>query len=128
MIYRILADIMVVAHLAFIAFVILGGLLVWRWPKLIWAHLPCALWGMLVEFTGWICPLTPLENIWRIQGGQAGFDESFVEHYLLPVVYPPGLTRGAQIVIGSAVVMVNLVAYAMLIRRRRGRRSAAKIR
>ena len=128
MIYRILADIMVVAHLAFIVFVFVGGLLVWRWPKLIWAHLPCALWGMLVEFTGWICPLTPLENTWRIRGGAAGNDGSFVEHYLLPVVYPPGLTRGAQIVIGSVVVAVNLVAYAMLIRRRRSRRSAAKIR
>jgi len=128
MIYRILADLMVVAHLAFIAFVFVGGLLAWRWPRLIWAHLPCALWGVLVEFTGWICPLTPLENTWRIRGGVAGYDVSFVEHYLLPVVYPPGLTRGAQIVIGSAVVAVNLVAYAMLIRRRRGRRSEAKIR
>ena len=128
MIYRVLADIMVVVHLAFIGFVFLGGLLAWRWPKLIWAHLPCALWGMLVEFTGWICPLTPLESTWRIRGGSEGYDESFVEHYLLPVVYPPGLTRGAQIVIGSVVVAVNLVAYAMLIRRRRSRRSAAKIR
>ena len=128
MIYRILADIMVVAHLAFIGFVLLGGLLVWRWPKLVWVHLPCALWGVLVEFTGWICPLTPLENTWRSRGGQASYDESFVEHYLLPVVYPPGLTRGAQIVIGSAVVVLNLVAYAMLIRRRRGRQAVTRIR
>ena len=127
MIYRVLADALVVLHLAFILFVVLGGLLVLRWPRLVWAHLPCAVWGALIEFSGWICPLTPLENRWRLRGGQAGYDESFIEHYLLPVIYPPGLTRDAQLVIGSAVIAVNLAVYAVLVVRWRRRRRAGTI-
>jgi hypothetical protein len=123
-IFRLLADLMVVLHLAFILFVVLGGLLALRWPRLVLAHLPCAAWGALIEFTGWICPLTPLENRWRLRGGLEGYEESFIEHYLLPLVYPPGLTRGAQLVLGGAVLLVNVVIYAALVRRWRRRREA----
>ena len=124
MIHRVLADLLVVLHLAFILFVLLGGLLALRRPRLVWAHLPCAAWGALIEFTGWICPLTPLENRWRILGGQDHYEESFIEHYLLPVIYPPGLTPGIQLALGGLVVVVNVVVYAVLWRRRRRRRGA----
>ena len=78
MMYRLLADLLVVLHLAFIVFVFAGGLLALRWPRLVWAHLPCAVWGALIEFMGWICPLTPLENRWRILGHEPGYGEGFV--------------------------------------------------
>ena len=122
MFYRLLADVAVVAHLLFIVFVVAGGFLALRWPRAVWFHLPCALWGAAIEFTGWVCPLTPLENHWRILGGQSGYQESFLAHYLLPVVYPDGLDRSAQLVIGGAVVAVNGAVYELLIARRRRRR------
>jgi hypothetical protein len=121
-IHRVMADLLVVLHLAFIGFVCLGGLLALRWPRLAWAHLPCALWGVLIEFTGWICPLTPLENRWRVQGGLAGYDDGFIAHYLLPLVYPPGLTPTVQWVLGGIVVLANVVVYTLVVRRRRRRR------
>ena len=96
MTYRLLADLVVVAHFGFILFVVLGGLLVIRWPKLMWAHLPAALWGAIVELSGWICPLTPLESRLRILGGGREVTDSFIAHYLLPVIYPQGLTRTVQ--------------------------------
>jgi hypothetical protein len=120
-IHRLLADLLVVLHLGFILFVVLGGLLVLRWPRLAWVHLPCALWGLLIEIYGWICPLTPLENRWRLRGGQGGYEESFIEHYLLPVIYPPGLTRGVQLALAAAVATVNLAVYLLVLRRRRRR-------
>ena len=123
MIDRLLAELAVVLHLAFILFVVLGGLLVLRWPRLAFVHLPCAAWGALIEFTGWICPLTPLENRWRVRGGLEGYEESFIEHYLLPLVYPPGLTREVQLVLGAAVLLVNLVVYALIVGRWRRRRA-----
>ena len=119
MIYRALADLLVLLHLGFILFVVLGGLLVLRWPRLAWAHLPCAIWGVLIEVYGWICPLTPLENRWRIRGGLEGYDEGFIEHYLLPIIYPPGLTRQVQLILGAAVLLINLAVYLVLLRRRR---------
>lgn len=126
MTYRLLADLVVLIHFGFILFVVLGGLLVVRWPKLIWAHLPAALWGAIVELTGWICPLTPLESRLRILGGGREIADSFIAHYLLPVIYPQGLTRTVQILLGLSVVLINAAVYAFIYRRhRRLRRQSA---
>ena len=125
MLYRTLADILVVLHLAFIAYVLLGGLLSLRWPRNLWFHLPCAAWGALIEFTGWICPITPLEVRWRILAGQQGYEDGFIAHYLIPIIYPPGLTRSAQFWLGAGVIILNLAIYAVVVwrwRRRRQRR------
>nr|BAD81023.1 hypothetical protein [uncultured bacterium] len=118
--YLLLADFLVVLHLAFLVFVVLGALLVLRRPRLAWVHLPCALWGALVEFTGWICPLTPLEIRFRQLGGEAGYAGDFIERYVLPVLYPEQLTRPMQGVLGALVLMVNAVAYWHVWRRRAG--------
>ncbi len=118
MIYRALADLVLVVHLAFVLFVVLGGLLVLRWPRLAWLHVPAAVWGVLIEYTGWICPLTPLENSLRERGGGAGYSGGFLEHYIQPVLYPAGLTRGTQIVLGSLALLVNLTAYGVVVARR----------
>lgn len=118
MIYRLLADLTVIGHGLFVVFVVFGGLAVLRWPRVAWLHLPCAAWGALIEFQGWICPLTPLENHLRRLGDEAGYDGGFVEHYLLPILYPPGLTRDAQIALGVLVLVLNLAVYGWLLRRR----------
>lgn len=107
-----LAEAVLVLHLAFILFVLFGGFLVRRFRRLAWWHLPAAAWGALVEFAGWTCPLTPLENYLRRMGGEAGYPEGFVAHYLLPVIYPEALTRGTQILLGLAVIAINIAAYA----------------
>lgn len=119
MIARALADLLVVVHLAFVLFVVLGGFLAIRRPRVAWVHLPCAAWGALISFAGWVCPLTPLENALRRAGGEAGYGGGFVAHYLLPVLYPYGLTRGVQVALGALVVAVNAVAYVLVLRRRR---------
>jgi cobalamin synthase len=119
MMYRILADLVVGAHALFVAFVVIGGLLALRWAWLAALHLPAAVWGALIEFQGWICPLTPLEKSLRAAAGEAGYQGGFIEHYLLPVLYPAGLTHGVQLVLGSAVVAINLVVYGLLLLRRR---------
>jgi hypothetical protein len=121
--YGFLADLVVGLHLLFVGFVVGGGLLVLRWPRLAWVHLPAAAWGALIEFAGWICPLTPLEKWLRARGGGVGYEGDFVEHYLLPVLYPAALTRGAQIGLGVLVLVVNAAIYRHVWRRRRGRRS-----
>jgi hypothetical protein len=118
LIYRALADLVTVVHLAFVLFVVLGGLLVLRWRWLAFLHIPAAVWGVLIEYTGWICPLTPLENSWRRLGGEAGYSGGFIQHYIQPVLYPAGLTRGTQIVLGSLVVIINLTAYGVVVARR----------
>jgi hypothetical protein len=126
MIYRSLADVVLVIHLAFAIFAGIGGLLVLRWRKLAWVHVPCAVWGALIMFAGWICPLTPLENGLRQRGGQAGYEGGFIEHYVVSVLYPSGLTRGLQFGIGAGVVIVNAAVYGpMIARARRRRREAA---
>ena len=119
MIYRLLANVVVILHLGFVAFVILGGFLLRRWPRLVYVHVPVAIWGALIEFTGWVCPLTPLENHLRRLGGQAGYSGGFVEHYLIPVLYPHALTRNVQYVLGAVVIAINVVAYVRFSRRRR---------
>ena len=121
MIYAALADATLALHLAFIAFIVLGGLTVARWPRIVWAHLPAAAWGVLIELFNWTCPLTPLENWLRLHAGEQGYSESFVERYLLPIVYPDGLTRNVQFVLAALVVAVNLAAYFFVWRRRRVR-------
>lgn len=113
------ADLIVLLHLLFILFAAAGGLLVLRWPRLAWLHLPCAVWGVLIEATGGICPLTPLEQQLRLAGGDPGYSGSFIERYLVPLVYPPGLTRNLQIGLGIALLLFNLAVYAYAWRRRR---------
>ena len=121
MIYRALADLVLVFHLAFVLFVVLGGLLVLRWPRVAWLHVPAAVWGVLIEYTGWICPLTPLENSFRARGGEAGYSGGFIEHYIQPLLYPAGLTRSTQVVLGSLALVLNLTAYAIVVSRMRRR-------
>ena len=121
MLWRILADALLVLHMAFIAFVVLGGLLVLRWPRLAWLHVPIALWGAAIEFGSWICPLTPLEKRLRQLGGEAGYDGGFIDHYLMSAIYPQGLTRWHQLVAGLLVVAINAAVYVLLWRRRRQR-------
>ncbi len=119
MIYRALADLALLLHLAFVLFVILGGLLVLRRPKVAWLHLPCAAWGVLIEFAGWLCPLTPLEVSLRMRGGEAGYAGGFIAHYVTAALYPAGLTRGVQVVLGAFVLLLNLTIYSWIVARRR---------
>ncbi|MDH3455628.1 MAG: DUF2784 domain-containing protein [Gemmatimonadota bacterium] len=121
MLFRIGADALVVSHLAFIVFVIVGGFLAWRWRWLAWVHVPCALWGAIVELMGWICPLTPWEVALRRQAGQAGYESGFVEHYIIPIVYPGALTPSIQIGLGVSVIAINGLAYWVYFRRRAAR-------
>jgi len=119
MIHRLLADAVLVLHLAFILFVVLGGFLVLRWPRLAWLHLPIAGWGAWIEFAGKICPLTPLENWLRAQGGEQGYAGGFIENYLTALIYPEGLTRGVQLLLGALVLAINAFVYLVLWQRRR---------
>ena len=117
--YRILADLVLVTHLAFVAFVIFGGVLVLRRRQIAWLHLPAVVWGAIVEFTGWICPLTPLENRLREAGGGASYSSDFIEHYVTPVLYPTTLTREDQLIYGLALVVVNGAIYGFVLYRAR---------
>ena len=117
MLYRLLANAVVIVHGLFIAFVVLGGFLAWRRPWVAAFHIPAAVWGVLIEYGGWICPLTPLENSLRARAGDAGYAGGFVEHYVLPAIYPAGLTPRVQVVLGTMVLAINAFAYAVLIRR-----------
>jgi len=117
MFYSVVADALVVFHLLFILFVILGALLVLRWRALIWLHLPAVAWGMAVEFLHLYCPLTPWENAMRMKAGSSRYEGDFVGHYLLPLIYPSGLTPEIQSGLGALVLMINLVAYWMVIKR-----------
>jgi hypothetical protein len=119
------ADLVVLLHFLFVLFVVLGGLLVLRWPKLAYVHLPVALYGGLIEFVGWVCPLTPLEKRLRESAGLQGYEGGFVEHYILPVMYPAGLTRGVQLALGALVILINLAIYALVVRQRSSRSSSA---
>ena len=112
-----MADFLVVVHSAFVVFVLLGGLLTIRWPRLLWIHIPAVLWGVLIELSGWICPLTPLENQMRRQQGQAAYQGDFVAHYILPVLYPEGLTRGLQLFLGGLALAINIAVYAFVFTR-----------
>ncbi len=123
MIYLVLADAVLLLHFAFILFVVLGGLLVlWR-RRLIWLHLPVVIWGALIEFAGWICPLTPMESWLREQGGAHGFSGGFINHYLGTLIYPEGLTRELQWLLGALVLAINAAIYFRVWRGRPGTRN-----
>jgi Protein of Unknown function (DUF2784) len=118
--YRFLADLVVGLHFLFVLFVVLGGLLALRWPRVAYLHIPTAAWGAAIEFGGWICPLTPLEHLLRRQAGDAAYPGGFIEHYILPLLYPSALTRTIQILLGTLVIGVNIGIYGYLVRRKRG--------
>ena len=115
--YPLLADLVLIVHLAFVVFVLCGGLLVLRWRRIAWLHLPAVVWGAVIEFSGWVCPLTPLENWLREQAGETGYRSDFVAYYLLPVLYPDDLTRDVQLMLGTAVLAINVSVYGWLWRR-----------
>ena len=119
MIHLLLADAVVLAHLGFVLFVLLGGLLALRWRRAAWIHLPAALWGIGIEFGGWICPLTPLENWLRSRGGAPVYEGGFVERAILPILYPAALGRGTQLALGAFALAANIVVYGVLLMRRR---------
>lgn len=121
-----LADLVVALHFLFVVFVVLGGLLVLRWPGVAYLHIPTAVYGAAIEFFGWVCPLTPLENSLRREAGQAGYSGGFIEHYILPVLYPSALTREIQLLLGLLVIALNVGIYAYVVRRRRGGGYAGK--
>ena len=121
MICRLMADAVLVVHLLFILFAVIGAFIVLRWRSLIWVHLPCAIWAVAIEWGGWICPLTPLEVFLRRCAGQAGYTGSFIGHYLLPIIYPHNLTRGIQISLGIGVLVLNLIAYTLVVQKNRSR-------
>ena len=111
MVYSYLADLVLLLHACFILFVLLGGLLVLWKPLMAWCHIPAVLWAAGIEFLGWICPLTPLENMLRTRGGDTGYATGFVEHYIIPLLYPAQLTRKMQIGLGLIVLGINFVIY-----------------
>lgn len=115
--YRVLADVVVLVHFGFIGFAVLGGFLVVRWRPWAWLHIPAFLWAGLVECAGWVCPLTPLENRLRIKAGGSGYREGFVEHYLVPLLYPEELTRKVQLILGLSVLIINIAIYAWVFSR-----------
>lgn len=119
MVYRFLADALVVFHTAFVLSVAFGGLVVLRYPRAIWVHVPVALWGATIELTGWICPLTTLENHLRRLGGEAGYTGGFIAHHLTPILYPDGLTRTGQFALAAFVLALNAAVYTAVWRRRR---------
>ena len=121
--YLFFADCVIVIHLLFIVFVVAGGLIVLRKPHLAWVHVPAAVWGAVVEFSGWICPLTPLENYLRLLGGGASYSGDFIERYIVPLIYPAGLTAATQSVLGGVVIAINLTVYGFLLFRRLFRKS-----
>jgi len=114
MLYEALADSVLILHLCFILFVVLGGLLALKWPWVAWVHLPAAAWGALVEIMGWICPLTPLEIAFRRAAGSAAYEATFIERYLVPIVYPSALTREMQLALGLFVLGTNLAVYGVV--------------
>ncbi len=125
MIYRVAADFVLVTHFAFIVLVVAGGLMVFRYAWFAWIHLPAACWGAFVELTGRICPLTTLENYLRVRAGQEGYADSFVEHYIFPVIYPAGLTRNIQLVLAGMIIAVNVIIYATILLRKKRQKVAS---
>jgi hypothetical protein len=117
MLYSYLANLVILVHFGFILLVIFGGILVYYRKKLIWLHLPALVWGICIEFFGWVCPLTPLENKFRYISIQAGYEGGFIEHYFMPIIYPEGLTRNIQIMFGAFVLVLNLIVYSVLFTR-----------
>jgi hypothetical protein len=118
--YSLLADLVLIAHLAFVLFALLGGALVLRYPKVLWVHLPVLIWGVVVEWANWICPLTPLENHLLRLGGEAGYAGDFVERFVSRILYPEGLSVPLRYTLGALLIAVNMAIYAcVMVRRRR---------
>lgn len=117
MVYYVFTNLVIVVHLAFVLFVVLGGFFVLRWKRFAWIHVPAVLWAALIEFAGWICPLTPLENWLREKGGAIGYQSGFIEYYIYPLLYPTMLTRYLQVCLGLFVLVVNLGIYAWIFRK-----------
>jgi uncharacterized protein DUF2784 len=117
MLYRIGADAVVIFHFCFVGFVITGGLLVLRWRRVMWAHLPAVAWGVFIEFSHGLCPLTPLENHLRELGGASAYQGGFVDHYIMPVLYPEGLTARMQVMLGTLILVVNVTCYGFILYR-----------
>ncbi len=117
--YALLADLMLFLHAIFILFVVFGGLLVFWRRGLAWFHVPCAVWGILIELQGWVCPLTYLENDLRAAANTDGYAGGYIDHYLMPLVYPSGLTSDTQILLGLAVLFINAIIYALVWRKMR---------
>ncbi|NOR05364.1 MAG: DUF2784 family protein [Deltaproteobacteria bacterium] len=111
------ADLVVMVHVAFVLFSVLGGFLVLRWKLCAWIHIPAVMWAALIEFCGWVCPLTPLENWLREKGGGSSYGSGFIEHYIIPVLYPASLTQNMQIILGVFVLGINLVIYGWILHR-----------
>jgi len=122
MLAKVSADLLVAVHFAFIVFVVLGGFLVLKWGKVAILHIPCVLWGALIEFSGWICPLTPVERYLREVAGGEAYSGGFIDHYIMPLVYPTGLTREMQISLGIIILISNLCIYGLVIFRRTKRK------
>ena len=120
MFYSLAADTLLVVHFLFIGFVVLGGWLVFKWRWLIFLHLPAVAWGILLEFQGWLCPLTPWEQQFRLAAGDTSYESGFIEHYLTPLIYPANLDHDMQLVLGSFVLIINLFIYGLLVLRRKG--------
>jgi hypothetical protein len=117
MVYRLLADIVLIIHIAFVLYALLGAFLVLKWRWTVWVHLPAAFWAAFIEFTGWICPLTPLENMLRHQARDSVYHTGFIEHYILPVLYPAALNENTQFILGIIVLLVNLSIYGWIFKR-----------
>lgn len=127
MVFTALALVTVLLHFCFIVFVIFGGFGVARCPRLAPLHLACAAWGAYVSLANWICPLTPLEKWFRREGGGMAYAGDFLEHYLLAVIYPTGLTAGTQRALGVGVIILNAAVYAWILKSRRARAAAAGV-
>lgn len=125
--YNLFADIIAIIHILFVFFVMFGVLLALRWPGVVWAHAPAVVWGLIVEFAGLVCPLTPLENRLRAVSGEAGYTEDFVSHWLTAVLYPNFLTRNLQIVLGGSLLLLNISLYAYVWKKKSDRRAMKMI-
>jgi len=117
MLYLVLANLVLITHVAFILFVILGGLMALRWRWIAWFHLLAAAWGMFIEFTDWTCPLTALEVNWLQAAGEAGYSGGLIENHLIPLIYPVGLTSSVQLLLGFGVIVTNVLVYMLAWRR-----------
>ena len=112
--YKFLADLVLLFHFTFILFVVFGGFTVLKWRRIIYYHIPTALWGAIIEISGWVCPLTPLEIELRVRAGSGFYTGSFINHYLTPIIYPPGLTQQLQYYLAAGVIIINAAAYYLI--------------